>query len=643
MTEAAVRVIGTAGHVDHGKSTLIKTLTGIDPDRLREEQERGMTIDLGFAHLRLPGGTEVGIVDVPGHADFIRNMLAGVGSIDAVVLVIAADEGVMPQTREHLAILSLLGIERGVIALTKTDLVDADWVALVTEDVRAAVRGTPLAAAPIVPVSSASRTGLPELLGAVERVLGDAPPRRDLGRPRVPIDRAFTMAGFGTVVTGTLIDGSLAAGDEVEIAPAGLRARVRGLQTHRQAIPLAGPGRRVAVNLSGVEKGQIERGMTLIRPGSVAPVQVMALRLSVLGSASGPVAHDEAVKVHVGTAERVARVAVLEGDGIAPGGEGWVQLRLAEPVVAATGDRIVVRRPSPPETLGGGAVADTSGERFRRRSDALDVLTRRSAPTAAARLLAALDVPRTADEAAARAGLDHAERDAAVRELTGRGDAVDVGGPLLSRDAFEALAVRVERVLAMGHRRAPLRAGVPREEVRGALGLPQKQAAAAMARLVAAGRVAERGTAYALPSHVPSLSADQEAAWERLRAGLAREPLQPPSVNTYATDYGVDAEVLAALAERGDVVRAGEAAFLPAAVRGFGDQVIGELASSGRITVARARDLTGSSRKHVLPLLQFLDDHGVTRRIGDDRVLVDTPEASRARLQSVIGKGRGSS
>ncbi|MBM4435589.1 MAG: selenocysteine-specific translation elongation factor, partial [Chloroflexi bacterium] len=347
-----VRVIGTAGHVDHGKSTLIKALTGIDPDRLREEQERGMTIDLGFAHLRLPGGTEVGIVDVPGHADFIRNMLAGVGSIDAVVLVIAADEGVMPQTREHLAILSLLGVERGVVALTKSDLVDAEWVTLVAEDVRAAVRGTPLDGAPVLPVSSVARTGLAELLAALERTLGAAPARRDLGRPRLPIDRAFTMAGFGTVVTGTLIDGSLAVGDEVEVAPAALRARIRGMQTHRRAVEVATPGRRVAVNLTGVDKDEVERGMTLVRPGSFAPVQVIALRLAVLATASTAVEHDEAVKVHLGTAERVARVAVLEGDGIRPGAEGWAQLRLAEPVVAAPGDRVVVRRPSPPETLG---------------------------------------------------------------------------------------------------------------------------------------------------------------------------------------------------------------------------------------------------------------------------------------------------
>jgi selenocysteine-specific elongation factor len=636
-----IRVIATAGHVDHGKSTLIKALTGTDPDRLREEQERGMTIDLGFAHLRLPGGTEVGIVDVPGHQDLVRNMLAGVGSIDAVVLVVAADEGVMPQTREHLAILSLLGVDRGVIALTKRDLVDAEWAALVTEDVRGAVLGTPLANAPVVAVSSATRTGLDDLLAAIERVLGEAPKRRDLGRPRLPIDRAFTMAGFGTVVTGTLVDGSLAVGDEVEILPGGRRARIRGLQTHRRAIEDATPGRRVAVNLTGVDKTELERGMTLVRPDTTEPLSVLGLRLAVLPSASAPIEHDEAVKVHIGTAEAMARVSVLEGDAIAPGDERWAQLRLAAPVVALPGDRLVVRRPSPPETLGGGIVADTSGERFRKRSEARDLLERRAAPTAAARMLAALDLPRTADEAASRAGLDPAERDAAARELVTSGAAVALGDALIARDPYEALATRVERMIAMGHRKAPLRPGVPREEVRGALGLAPKPAGALIARLVAEGRIAERGTAYALPAHRPSLSPDQESAWARAREALGREPLQPPGLAALETEFGINRDLLAALAERGDVIRAGDAAFLPDAVGRAGGAVIDEIATAGRITVARARDLTGSSRKHVLPLLQFLDDHGVTRRIGDDRVLVHPPDEARSRLAQALSRGRG--
>jgi len=634
--DAPIRVVGTAGHVDHGKSTLIRALTGIDPDRLREERERGMTIDLGFAWLTLPGGADVGIVDVPGHQDFIRNMLAGVGGIDAVMLVIAADEGVMPQTREHLAILELLGIDRGVVVLAKRDLVDDEWSALVSAEVRAALARTPLADAPIVEVSATARSGLGELLVALETVLGAAPPRRDLGRPRLPIDRAFTMTGFGTVVTGTLVDGALRVGDEVELVPAGLRGRIRGLQTHRRPIEVAQPGSRVAANLTGIEKEAIDRGMVLAHPGTLAPTSAIGVRLALLDGASGPLEHDDAVRVHAGTAEVIARVAVLEGAQIAPGGSGWVHLRLASPIAVAVGDRLVVRRPSPSETLGGGSVADTSGERARTRADAVAALERRSAPSATDRLLASFDAPRTPAEAGERSGLDAAARDAAFATLVKSGQAVALADAAVSREVFEALATRVERTIAMTHRRAPLRAGASREEVRSALDLAPKRYAALVARLVADGRIAERGSALALPGHRPTLTSEHEARWTQARAALEREPLQPPSAATLEREHGIDLELLVALAERGDVVRVGsDGVFLPDAVLRFGDAIIDAL-STGPVTVARARDLTGSSRKHVLPLLQFLDDHGLTRRVGDDRVLINDPAASREQLRRAI-------
>ena len=647
MSDTPVRVVGTAGHVDHGKSTLITALTGIDPDRLREERERGMTIDLGFAWVTLPGGGDVGIVDVPGHQDFIRNMLAGVGGIDAVILVVAADEGVMPQTREHLAILSLLGVERGVVALTKRDLVDAEWVALVTEEVTRALDATPLAGAPVVEVSATARTGLDLLLGTLERVLGEAPPRRDHARPRLPVDRAFTMSGFGTVVTGTLVDGSLAVGDEVEVVPGGGRARVRGLQTHKRAIDVAVPGSRVAANLSGIDKDAVRRGMVVVRPGSLAPVSVIGARIRILGAASGPLEHDDVVKVHIGTAEAVARVSVLGGPAIAPGAEDWVQLRLATPVGVLVGDRLVLRRPSPSETIGGGVVADTTGERMRRRSDVVAALARRTVTSVADRLLASLDVPRTSEEAGLRSGLDAAVRDAAIAELIADGRAIRLADTVLGRDAFEALAVRAERTLALTHRRTPLRPGAPREELRSALEQPPKRYAALVAALVAAGRIVERGTALALPSHDPTLSPEQEACWAGARAALARAPLQPPAVSVLAREHAIDRELLGALIDRGDLVRVSpDAVFLPDAVVHFGDVVIDALASGRTITVAGARDLTGSSRKHVLPLLQFLDDHGLTRRVNDDRVLIHGSSVAHERLRAAIGisdqrKGEG--
>ena len=638
--EAPIRVIGTAGHVDHGKSTLIRALTGIDPDRLREERERGMTIDLGFAWLTLPGGADIGIVDVPGHQDFIRNMLAGVGGIDAVVLVIAADEGIMPQTREHLAILELLGVGRGVVALTKRDLVDDEWAALVREEVRAALTGTPLADAPVVDVSATAKRGLDELLASLESVLGAAPARRDVSRPRLPIDRAFTMTGFGTVVTGTLADGALRVGDEIEIMPSGLRGRVRGLQTHRRPIETARPGSRVAANLSGIERDAVARGMVLVRPGTLASTSVIGARLSLLREVSGPLEHDDVVRVHIGTAEAIARVSVLEGHAIAPGDSAWAQLRLATPLAVAVGDRLVVRRPSPSETLGGGSVADVSGERTRTRADAVSALERRSAPSPEDRLLASFDVPRLPAEAGERSGLDTGARDTAYASLIADGRAIALADAAVSRESFEALATRVERTLAMTHRRSPLRAGASREEVRSALDLAPKRYAALITRLVAERRIVERGSALALPSHRPTLSPEQEAKWVKARAALAREPLLPPSPATLQQEFGVDLELLMALAERGDVVRVGpEGVFLPDAVERFGSAIIAALAT-GPITVAKARDLTGSSRKHVVPLLQFLDDHGLTRRVGDDRILIHDQAASLEQLHRAIHRHR---
>ena len=642
MTSEAtpIRVVGTAGHVDHGKSTLLTALTGMDPDRLREERERGMTIDLGFAWVTLPGGADIGFVDVPGHQDFIRNMLAGIGSIDAVLLVVAADEGVMPQTREHLAILGLLGIDRGVIALTKRDLVDDEWAALAVTDVRAALRGTALADAPLVEVSSTARRGLDELLLALGRVLGEAPARRDVGRPRLPVDRSFTMSGFGTVVTGTLLDGSLAVGDEIAALPGDIRGRVRGLQTHRRSLDVARPGSRVAANVSGIAKEAVSRGMVLARPGTLETTTLLAVRLAVLAGASAPLEHDEEVKVHVGTAETMARAALLEGPAIGPGETAWAQLRLAAPVAVAVGDRLVIRRPSPSETIGGGAVADLATTRLRRRAETVAALERRTAPSAASRLLASLDVPRTASEAAERSGLAPAERDEAISEVVADGRAVALGDALVSHEAFEAFATHIERLCAQAHRKTPLRPGASREEARSALGLPAKRFNAVVARLVAEGRLAERGSALALPSHRPRLSEDQERCWLSARAALAKDPLQPPSPTQLEADHGLDRELVAALAERGDVVRIGtEAVFLPEAVTRFARVVVDELATSGSITVARARDLSGSSRKHVLPLLQFLDDRGLTRRHGDDRILVLTPDTARERIASFIHRG----
>ena len=462
------------------------------------------------------------------------------------------------------------------------------------------------------------------------------PERRDIGRPRLAIDRSFTLTGFGTVVTGTLVDGVFAAGDEIEILPTGQRARIRGIQTHKRALDSASPGSRVALNLTGVEKDELERGMVIVRPETLVPVSVISARVEVLGSASEALGHDEEVKVHAGTAEVMARVSLLENATLEPGTTGWAQLRLAAPLAVAVGDRFVIRRPSPSETLGGGTVADISGGRLRRR-EAVAVLER------VARHRFCDSSPRSTsrgtEEAGTRSGLNASERDTAARELVEAGRAVPLADALVAHDSFEALATRVERTLGATHRRSPLRAGAPREEVRSSLDLSPKRFNAFVERLTRDGRIVERGSALALVGHTPTLTAGQESTWSRARAALEREPLQPPSPSTLESEYGLDRELVAALAERGDVVRIGtEAVFLPEAVTRFAEAVVTELVANGTITVARARDLTGSSRKHVLPLLGFLDDRGLTRRSGDDRILVLSPEQALERVARLVAR-----
>ena len=351
-------VIGTAGHVDHGKSTLVKALTGIDPDRLREEKEREMTIELGFAWLTLPSGREVSIVDVPGHERFGKNMLAGVGGIDLAMLVVAADESVMPQTREHLAILDLLCVNRGLAVLTKKDLVDDEWLELVQLELEEALQGTSMEGVSMVAVSAAAALGLDELKDALDRLLEETPPRADLGRPRLAVDRSFTMSGFGAVVTGTLLDGALSVGQVVELVPSGRRGRIRGLQSHRRRIESVGPGHRVAVNLSGVSREDVPRGEVLTVPGWLGTTRMVSVELRLTRWAPQPVRHNLGVTFHTGTSETNARVRLLDTQELKPGEHGWAQVHLERPLPLVKGDRFIIR--SAQWTLGGGQVVEIS-------------------------------------------------------------------------------------------------------------------------------------------------------------------------------------------------------------------------------------------------------------------------------------------
>jgi selenocysteine-specific elongation factor len=618
-----VHVVGTAGHVDHGKSTLVQALTGIDPDRLREEKERGMTIDLGFAWLKLPGGEEISIVDVPGHERFIKNMLAGVGGIDLALLVVAADEGVMPQTVEHVQILDLLRVRRAVVALTKVDAVEPDWLELVQADLEEYLGKTGLAGAPVVPVSALTGKGIRELVAQLERSLADTPPKPNVGRPRVPVDRVFTVAGFGTVVTGTLIGGELAAGQEVEIVPGGQRARARGLQTHKTKVASAVPGSRVAVNLVGVSTEQIRRGHVLATPGWLRPTEAVDASLAVLADAPHPLLHGSVLTFHAGSAEVEARVLLLEGDALPSGSSGWAQLRLLEPVAVVKGDLFVLRTPN--ETVAGGEVVDANARRHRRREagliDRLRVLQEGSPEEAALALLRQRG-PLEPTALGERLGTPVGTLRPMLEAMVGRGELVRLGEHYAAPESVTVIAEATRRTLAEYHAAFPLRPGMPREELRSRVGAGARLFPHLLARLAGESLLVDREGSVRLADHRVRLTEAHEARAERLLRVLGAQPYTPPSLGEVAPDARLDSEALRALADQGRIVLASEdVAFTPAAYAEMRDRVVERLREKGSVTVADVRDLFGSSRKFVLALLESMDREHITRRVGDDRVL----------------------
>jgi selenocysteine-specific elongation factor len=629
-----MRVIGTAGHVDHGKSTLVAALTGIHPDRLKEEQEREMTIDLGFAWMSLPGGETVGIVDVPGHRDFIENMLAGVGGIDAVLFVVAADEGVMPQTREHLAIVDILQIESGLIVLTKLDLAgDPDWLEMVTADVREAVRGTVLENAPVIPVSAKTGQGLPELIQAVERCLAEKPPRPDLGRPRLPVDRVFTVAGFGTVVTGTLIDGQFKLGEEVEILPSGVKGRVRGLQTHKKKEQSAVPGSRTAMNINGVDVGEVRRGDVIAHPGRYRPTGLLDVHFRLLADASAPLKHSSDVKFFVGSSEVQARVRLLGTEELRPGEQGWLQLELREPVVVVRGDRYILRRPSPAETLGGGSIVDPYPKRRHRRFAGeviaqLEALMRGSPGEVLAQAFLALGYASIKD-AVARSRLDAAQAQAAIAELVESAQVLvlEPGAVSATSDLLAVAAGRwaVDSQKAQGevqsyHRAYPLRRGMPREELKSRMKMQPRLFNAAARQWVGQGSLEERAALVALPGHTVAFSVQQQAQVERLLAKFVAEPYATPSVKEAQAEVGED--VYQALIEMGKLVQvSSEVVFRKEDYDSLIALVNEHFAKEPTLTVAQLRDRLNTSRKYILGFLEHLDAAGVTVRDGDFRKL----------------------
>jgi selenocysteine-specific elongation factor len=585
-------------------------------------------------------------------------MLAGVGGIDAALFVVAADEGVMPQTREHLAILDLLQVRGGVVALTKVDVLstaeDEDWLDLVEADLLEVLEGTVLDEAPVVRCSARSGEGLPDLVAELDRYLAASAPRRDVGRPRLPVDRVFSIPGFGTVVTGTLSDGTLRAGQEVELQPSGLRARIRGLQTHREKIEMAVPGSRVAINLTGASTEEVQRGDVVTKGGWLQPTVLVDCHLRYLPDAPAPLKHNAAVEFFSGAAEAQARVRLLGKRALAPGEEGWVQLRLAKPLALVKGDRYILRQPSPSVTIGGGRVINPfPGRRHRRfRPEVIERLETLAHGTPEEVMIQDLErrQPSEARDLLGRSSLSDQQAAESLRTLVGEGQilvldssyaaaepATAIPGPLflITRSGWGALRERLEALLAEYHGQFPLRSGMPREEVKSRLAshlpaLSPRLFTEIVDRALGEGWLAEAGRAIRLVSHAPAFTEQQQQAVDYLLYTFRQAPYTTPSVTQCEEQVGV--EVFNALLEQEQLIRLNEdVVLLTETYEEMQDRVVGHLKEQGTITVAQVRDMFGTSRKYALALLGLMDERRLTRRVGDERVLRQDRKVVRRR------------
>ena len=625
-------VVGTAGHIDHGKTALVRRLTGVDTDRLPEEKKRGISIDLGFAPLVTPAGVRVGIVDVPGHERFVKNMLAGVGGVDLVLLVIAADEGVMPQTREHFSIVKLLGVERGVIALTKRDLVEDDWLAEVTREVRALVAGSFLERAPIVPFSAVTGAGTAELLAALDAQLSAAGPRREADAMRLPVDRVFTVEGFGTVVTGTLWRGKVHTGDVLELLPRGTQVRVRRVQVHGETVDEALAGQRTALALHGVERDQVSRGDWLCAPGSLRPSRVLDVRFELLPDYPREWKPDARVRFHLGASEIIGRLLLLGASatgGLRAGESSLAQVRLEEPTLAARGDRFVIRSYSPSRTVGGGSVIEPVAER-RRRSDVegLDSLEVHETGSLESRVLEKLSGaarPVATEQLAQEVGESMAAVGTALEALVRRGSAVSPApGRWLSDTRWGDAREQVLHAVREYAEKNPARYGVMKGELKAGLksaldaGLFDLAFAALLADLELE-QTGERVRPGGMPWEPPAAAL---AALEKLEKLLGADGFQVPENATWQKTLGAGAADAAGLGFfLGRLVRVNAELTYTAAQLARLQRLVSEWFESGHaaMTVADFRGVTGASRKFGVPLLEHCDRVGWTVRVGDER------------------------
>jgi selenocysteine-specific elongation factor len=634
-------IVGTAGHIDHGKSALVRALTGTDPDRLPEEKKRGITIDLGFADLEL-GDLRLGFVDVPGHERFIKNMLAGAHGIDLLALVIAADEGVMPQTREHFDICRLLGVRNGLVVITKRDLVDEEMLVLVEDEARELVTGSFLENAPVIAVSSRTGAGLDDLKSRLAELGKRVPPRSLDFTMRLPIDRAFSMKGFGSVVTGTLISGKITEGDELELLPTKVNVRVRGLQVHNKSVHEAHAGQRTAVNLAGIDTAQIERGMVLAPSRRLRPTQVIDVWIDVLPGASRAVRSRSRVRFHIGAAEVLGRVRVLGGvSEIAQGNGGLAQLRLEAPVVALHGDHFILRSYSPAETIAGGVIVDPFATKHRGREleNTLGLLRFMMREDRSAKFAGFVKASgdrglRLADLAAATGWTDEVLRQVAS-QVQAEGSVIDVGGVYLARESLDRLSQSVLGELERYHKREPLARGMLRETLREKVFAHSSAElfAGVLARLESDAKVVSEKDVVRLSRHSVGLSEEDQELSKRIEQLYIASGIEAPTIDEAMTKAGVPAaqrsqarKLMQILIDDRKLVRIQDEMFMHARVledlktrlHNYGSQH----EPDRLIDVAAFKDLAGVSRKYAIPLLEFFDRQQVTRRAGDKRLIL---------------------
>jgi selenocysteine-specific elongation factor len=629
-------ILGTAGHIDHGKSSLIKALTGVDPDRLKEEKLRGITIELGFADLVLPNGRHLGIVDVPGHERFVRHMVAGATGMDLVALVIAADEGVMPQTREHLEICQLLQVKQGLVVLTKTDMVEEDWLELVEEEVREALKGTFLEEAPIRRFSSVTLAGKDELLATLAELAEQVPPKPFKGIFRLPIDRVFTIKGFGTVVTGTAISGRLKVGEAVNIYPPEFKARVRGLQVHGQAVEEALAGNRTAVNLQGLEKEEVERGMVVAPPGALLPSRRLDAFLEILASAPRPLKHRQAVRLHTGTSESIGMPLLLDADELAPGTSGFVQFFLREPLALKPGDRLVIRCISPAFTWGGGLALHVNPPRHRRRQEALlaklEILEKGTPEKVLPVYLEEAGAGgRSREELTALLPWDPGDLAALLASLAKQGQVMKYDPEreryILTSTARE-LDQKIKGILSAYHRKNPLKPGLSKEELRRQLP-PQLEVRLfnqLLNDLVLKKQITVEKDLVHLAGHRVTLAVDQEEHVQRLAGLYQRGQLSPPTLKEAAAALEVTPDkvkqLLTVLVNQDRLVKVKEDLYFHReAIEQIKAQLVDFLKKNKEITVVQFKDLTQTSRKFTIPLLEYFDTARTTVRVGETRRL----------------------